>query len=234
MEAFRKADLRVNLLLVFVNAVVFLFGVHESCYIALFVVACVWLLLRGKYAKVIKYSIAYVLLSLFSDMTIGVRSLTTLWFMSLFIRHLLIPISYTDGLTDASTGTLLAVFERLHLPKAAGISTVVLLRFLPTIGYEFQAIRNSLKFRNVGVTLWSTILHPIKNFECTIVPLLIRTTRIADELSDAAMVRGVRMTNKIVSFDEVTYKASDAIISILFSACAVLICLVDRFGNVLI
>lgn len=228
MKAFRTADLRVNLWLLLVNAVSFLLCIHEICYVALFAVACLWLVLRGKYTKALKFMAAYGLLYGASLLTMGIRSMTTLWFLSNIARHLLITVSYADGLSDAPTGTFLSVFQKLHLPKAAGISTAVLLRFLPTISYEFGMIRNSLKFRNVGVGFWSTVTHLPSNFELTIVPLLIRTTRIAEELSAAAMVRGVEMSNDIVSIDEIAFGTKDAIISVVWSLAAVAIVVIDR------
>lgn len=206
----------------------FLICAHETSFIALFTLACLWLLLRGRYKKAAGFIAAYVTLYFLSGVLIGIRSLTTFWFLTMVARHLLITVSYADGLADAHTGTLLAVFERLRLPKAAGISTVVLLRFLPTIANEYYAIRGSLKFRGVGITVWQTLIHLPKNFECTIVPLLMRTTRIAEELSAAAMVRGVRTTNKIVSYDEVHFRLSDGMICAVFSLYAVIVCLTDR------
>ncbi|MDO4294053.1 MAG: energy-coupling factor transporter transmembrane component T [Eubacteriales bacterium] len=230
MKPFCQADLRVNLWLIFVNAIMFLICAHETSFIALFALACLWLLLRKQYKKAAGFIAAYITLCFLSEILIGIRSLTTIWFFTMFSRHLLITISYVDGLADAHTGTLLTVFERIRLPKAAGISTVVLLRFIPTIAYEYHAIRGSLKFRGVGITIRQTLLHLPKNFECTIIPLLMRTTRIAEELSAAAMVRGVRTTNKIVSFDEVHFRLSDGIICVIFSLYAIIVCLADRLN----
>jgi energy-coupling factor transport system permease protein len=228
VRAFRHADLRVVLLLMLLNGVVVMFCVHEASFIALLALAFLWLCLRGQLVRGLQFVLAYALLSGLSYLTLGVRGFETLWMLANLSRHMLIPVAYTFSLVDAATGTLLTVFHRLRLPKAFGISTVVLLRFIPTIGYEFGAIRSSLKFRGTGIGFWSTVAHLPANFERTVVPLLIRTTRIADELSAAAVVRGVRLNNEINSFEEVGFKASDLAISLLFGILVITTCLVDR------
>ena len=229
-NVFERGDLRVNLLLMVVNGVAVMLCVQEISFLILFGVACLWLLFRKKPLKVLKFIIGYGVLWGISLLTLGVQSLTTFWLFSNIIRHLLVPIIYTDGLSDAPTGTLLAVFQKLHLPKSFGISTVVLLRFMPTIRVEFRAIRNSLRFRNVGVGILNTLGHLPLNFERTMVPLLIRITRISEELSAAAMVRGVRLNNDIISFDEVVLRGSDAGIMVVFSLLAGGVCTLSRLG----
>jgi energy-coupling factor transport system permease protein len=226
-KVFRRADLRVALLLVLVNAIIMMLCTEEIFFGALIALACVWRCLCGTLGKGLKLAMGYVLLSGLSYLTLGVRGMETIWMFSNLMRHMLIPIAYTFGLSDAPTGTLLTVFHRLRLPKSFGISTVVLLRIFPTIGYETQAIRASLKFRGVGMGFWSTVAHLPSNFERTLVPLLIRTTKISDELAAAAMVRGVRLNNEITSFDEVRFRVSDAVISVGFSALAVAVYLAE-------
>ena len=229
MKVFGKTDLRVSLLLALVNAIAVMVIKQELCFITLLGIACLWMCLRGSVAKSLKFLLGYLILSALAYLTMDINGLQTLWLMLNLMRHLLIPIAYADGLSDAPTGTLLFVFHKLHLPKAFGISTVVLLRFIPTIYYELRAIRNSLKFRNVGTGFWSTVAHLPDNFEKTMVPLLIRTTRIAEELSAAAMVRGVRLNNEIVSYDAVSFKRGDAAVSIVFFIMIVLVCIADAF-----
>ena len=220
VNCFRGADLRVSLLLVVINAVAVMLCTREAVFIALFIPAFIWLCLRGRVGKGLKFAVGYAVLYGISYLTLGVRGMETFWMFSNVARHMLIPIAYTSGITDAPTGTLLLVFHKLRLPKAAGISTVVLLRFTPTIGYEMRAIRNSLKFRGTGVGFWSTVTHIPSNFERTLIPLLIRTTKIAEELAAAAMVRGVRLNNDIVSFDEVRFRKGDIVIATLFTMLA--------------
>lgn len=230
VKSVRRADLRVSLLLVLINAVAVMLCTQEIWFIVLFAVAFAWLCLRGQPSKGLKLAAAYAVLFMIGRLTLGVRGFETIWLFSNLIRHMLVPVAYTIGLADAPTGTLLTVFHKLRLPKSFGISTVVLLRFFPTIGYELHAIRSSLKFRGTGVGFWNTLAHLPANFERTMVPLLIRTTRISEELSAAAMVRGVRLNSEIISFEEVRFCSADVIVSLAFGILAIAVLAADKLS----
>ena len=230
VHAVRRSDLRVSLMLVLINAVAVMLCTREIWFIVLFAVTFVWLCFRGQSGKGLKLATGYAVLFVLGRLTLGVRGFETIWLFSNLIRHMLIPIAYTLGLTDAPTGTLLTVFHKLRMPKSFGISTVVLLRFFPTIACELHAIRSSLKFRGTGVGFWNTLTHIPANFEQTMVPLLIRTTRISEELSAAAMVRGVRLNNKITSYEEVRFCSRDAVVLLVFSLLAMAVFAADKLS----
>lgn len=223
-----RADVRVQLWLLALSSVAVVNLAGDVGFLALIALAVVWLGLRGQLARGLKFALGYAVMACLAHLMLGVRGLETLWLMFNIGRRALIPIAFASGITDAPTGTLLAVFSKLHLPKAFGISTVVLLRYVPTIRYELRAIRSSLKFRGTGVGFWHTLAHLPANFERTMVPMLMRTTRIAEELSAAAMVRGVRMNNAIESFEEVRFHKSDAVLAALFSAGIIAIWVLDK------
>lgn len=227
-QTVQNVDLRVTLWLLVLSAVAVVTCTGEVWFIAMMGVSVLWLLLRGRVAQGLKFAAAYAALTTLSQLMLGVRGLETLWMFANIGRHMLIPIAYASGISNTPTGTLLAVFAKLRLPKAFGISTVVLLRYVPTISYELRAIRSSLKFRGSGVGFWHTLAHLPSNFERTLVPMLMRTTRIAEELSAAAMVRGVRLNNAVESYEEVRFSATDAVVAGLFSAGIIAVWVLDK------
>lgn len=226
----QDVDIRVSLLLVVINGVAITLCKSEASFVALFAMALMWLSVRGAVKAAVLFAAAYAALYGLMWAFASNQALSVLMVWCTFARHLLIPLGYAKGLIDAPTGTLLAMFERLRVPKALGVSLCVLVRFMPTIAGEFRAIRSSLKFRNVGVGLASTIAHLPRNYEATVVPLLIRTTRVADELTAAAMVRGVRLNAGIVPFEELRLDAKDAVAAALFAAGAVTVTVLSRTG----
>jgi energy-coupling factor transport system permease protein len=226
--ALRHTDLRVTLWLLLLSAVAVVSCTGELWFACMMAIGAVWLLLRRHLMQGLKFVLAYAALSGLARLMLGVRGLETLWLLINIGRRMLIPISFAGGISDTPTGTLLAVLVKLHLPKALGISTVVLLRYIPTISYELRSIRSSLKFRGTGLGFWNTLAHLPSNFERTLVPMLIRTTRIAEELSAAAMVRGVRLTGAIESYDEVRFSKTDAVTAALFSAAIVAVWILDK------
>ena len=219
-------DIRVNIFLAFVGSVVVLVYKNEITFTIAFVISLIFIMIQEEYKKVLKFISAFLLLFLLSNITIGITKLQTLWLLSTIARHILIPLSFLSGISERPTGMIIEVFHRLHLPKSFAISSIVLMRFMPTIKYELNAIRGALKFRGIGVSVFSTIIHLPRNFYLTLIPLLIRTVRISDEITVAALTRGVGLDNNIVSFSEVKWTNRDSIaitvLSVIFIALKVI------------
>ena len=230
-HAIQRADLRVNLLLLLLSTVAIAICKEEMYFAALFTIAVCWLFCCGHLKKGLSFIVAYLLLLAVSSVTIGQRAWTTIWLFSMIARHMLIPIAFISDLTERPTGSFLTVFSKLHIPKGMSIATVVLLRFFPTIWHEFHAIRSALKFRGIGVSIWYYLAHPLRTFEYIMVPMLIRTTRIAEELSAAAIVRGVRLDNAIISFNPVSFSRKDRMITGVFGMLIALITLANVYHS---
>lgn len=221
-------DLRVNLFLAVLSGVLVTIYEREVTFMAAFAVCVFFLLLHKRYKKTLNFVGIYLLLLFFGNLVTGIRAFQTLWLFSNVGRHLLIPLSFLSEISDRPAGMILEVFHRMNLPKSAGISFIVLMRFLPTIRYEWGAIRGALKFRGVGVSLWSTLLHLPKNFALTLIPLLIRTVRISDEITAAALTRGIELKNPVVSFSEVRWTKRDSVELSIFTAILILFALVEK------
>ena len=119
----------------------------------------------------------------------------------------------------------MAALQKLHLPKAAGIGTAVVLRFFPTIAGEYRAIRSSQRFRGIGVGVLHTLIHLPTTTEYILIPLILRTTKVAEELSASMTVRGVRFSGETVSYRSIRFCWKDAaLLALLFAVfCTVLI-----------
>lgn len=99
--------------------------------------------------------------------------------------------------------------QNMHFPKGAIITLAVVFRYLPTVSDEFRSIKNTMKLRGVGLTFKYIILHPIKTGEYAIVPLIIRSMKIADELAASAMTRGLDLETKRTSYREIRLRLKD-------------------------
>lgn len=84
---------------------------------------------------------------------------------------------------------LVAALERLRLPAALIIPLSVVLRFLPTIAEEHRSIADAMRMR--GISLSGGVRNPITLLEYRVVPLLMSLVRIGDELTAAALTRGL-------------------------------------------
>ena len=76
---------------------------------------------------------------------------------------------------------------RLHVSEKVLIPLAVIFRFFPTMGEEYCAIRDAMRMR--GIRLGR--VGPEALFTYRVVPLVIQIVKIGDELSAAALARGL-------------------------------------------
>ncbi len=84
-------------------------------------------------------------------------------------------------------GELMAALERLRLPRQIVIPAVVVLRFIPTVREESKAVASAMGAR--GLTLRR--VGPLSWLEYRLIPLLISTVKSGEELTQAALTRGL-------------------------------------------
>lgn len=110
----------------------------------------------------------------------------------LFIRKILpCGILGTIMVKTTTPGEFMAGMNKLHFPNKLTIPITVFLRYFPMIGEEWGKVKESMKMREVSPDMKGFIKHPVFTAECLYVPMLMSASRIADELSVAALVRGI-------------------------------------------
>lgn len=105
-----------------------------------------------------------------------------------------------DGLKISDFVTAL---RKMHIPKGGTISFAVIFRFIPTVKEEFRSIKNTMTLRGIGFSAKNVFLHPFRTTEYVIVPLLLRSLTIADELAASAMTRGLDLDTERTSYNNV-------------------------------
>lgn len=111
----------------------------------------------------------------------------------LFILRKTTPIIGTLylALHSVSVSELLSGMIRLKIPKSIALSVAIALRFLPTIRYENQQVTDSLKTKGLAFGIFSFLKSPIQQLEYRMVPFMMRSIKIADELSMSAATRAI-------------------------------------------
>ena len=110
--------------------------------------------------------------------------------------------------------------ERMRLPRGIILSIAVMFRYLPSIKDDFFIIIDSMKLKGLYTSKRSAMLHPIRTMEFIIVPMLFKSLKTAEELSCAALVKGIENTGKKTSYFDVRIRSVDLIFS--FAALAIL------------
>jgi energy-coupling factor transport system permease protein len=110
---------------------------------------------------------------------------------------------------------LMLALRKWHIPQSLIIPLSVTFRYFPAIKDEFGHIRDAMKLRNI---------RGVAKLGCVVVPLMISATTTAEELSAAAVTRGIENPNPKTSLTILRYRAADVIclcIGISFMAAAI-------------
>lgn len=113
---------------------------------------------------------------------------------------------------------LIIALRKWHVPQKIIIPLAITLRYFPAIREEYGHIRDAMKLRNV---------HGImRKLEYRVVPLLMSATSTSDELSAAAITRGIENPTPKTCVVDLCFHVQDYIslgVGILIIAAAIVI-----------
>lgn len=160
---------------------------HAGLAVALVALACAF----GRAALGLKLLLAYVLVTVWLqvDVRFGIIVPPPL---ALALVHRLIPIFVALGLLFAlPAAKLTAGIRQLPIPAGAQLMLTVMLRFVPTVIAETAGIRDAMRVRGLLGSPLTFLRSPLRTVEYAVVPLIFRELKLADEISAAAVVRGI-------------------------------------------
>ena len=104
----------------------------------------------------------------------------------------MLPCLMIGGLliSTLSLREIIAALRSFRVPQKLIISISVTLRYFPAIKEEIAHIRDAMRLRNIS---------GLEKVEATLVPLMISATNTAEELSAAAVTRGIENPAKKTS-----------------------------------
>ena len=115
----------------------------------------------------------------------------------------------------ASMQDLLAALQAMGAPQAVLIPCMVVLRFFPTIRRDASHLMESLKTRRVLAGRGYALRHPALVCELLVVPLLMRSVRVSDELAASALVRGLGGEARPTMLHSLSFGVKDAVVTAL-------------------
>ena len=141
----------------------------------------------------------------------GVANFIAVAIVGLFLR-------FTPGIvmgyfvvTTTTVSEFVAAMERLHLPQQITIPMSVMFRFFPTVAEEWSAIGDAMRMRGVrfGGGKAGSIL------EYRMVPMMICSVKIGEELSAAALTRGLGGPVKRTNICKIWFRAQDIVLLLI-------------------
>ncbi|HMM06942.1 MAG TPA: energy-coupling factor transporter transmembrane component T [Clostridiales bacterium] len=165
------------------------------------------------------YAGMYLSFSLFAPSTTGILNFLLLGTAGIITRFM--P-SIMMGFFVVSTTTVsefTAAMLRMHVSEKLIIPASVMFRFFPTVADEFNSINAAMKMR--GIVLGGN--HPGKFVEYRLVPLLTCSVKIGEELSAAALTRGLGGNVRRTNVCEIGFGIQDFLMILLCAVSFVLL-----------
>lgn len=108
-----------------------------------------------------------------------------------------------------------------HVPEAFIIPVSVVFRFVPTLAEENKSISNAMRMREIRFGTKKFLKNPSMILEYRLVPLMMSVAKIGEELSAAALSRGLGRLKKRTCMVELRFGIWDAGMAILIGVLVI-------------
>lgn len=188
-------DVRTKLLLLLFSSVaVFLFYSFrlETCLVIL--LTLIQMLQKWRITG-LKLPATYLLFVVVQEFLLPILPKTLMVMVSVLVVSFrrLFPCMMAGRLlmTTTTVAELMSGLERLKVPRQVIIPLAVTLRYLPAVKEELGHIRDAIRMRETEIRQKSRISRIVMRVEEYYVPLLVSAAQISEELSAAAITRGI-------------------------------------------
>ena len=173
--------------------------------------------LEGKIHIAARFTILFIAASLVQSYTQqhigGISKMLVLFvcFMITQFAPVMITVWYCISTTKISE--FMAAMNRMHAPQGLSISLAVMMRFFPTLAEEYRSIRDAMKMR--GIQFGGGKATKMVTYR--LIPLLFSSISIGDELSAAAITRGLGAPVRRTNVCEIGFHVYDFLMMIVMS-----------------
>ena len=182
-------------------------------------------LLQGEYKRctgfLLVYAATYVLMFCCKYMPQFLASMVVI--VCAVLHKMLPPIMFAFCiLLTTKISSLISAMESMHMPRKITIPVAVGLRYFPTATEEMRAIKDARKLRGININVKNLFRRPGVVLEGAVIPLMLRSANIAEELSASAIARGIDSGQKRTSIEKLQIKMQDYICLIAFTVLLIL------------
>ena len=206
-------DPRTKLYLLLLSNLTLFFHVSLAAEIFLVSVLLMSFFLSGKGKSGVRFFMIYTILVGFDFFVIPNADGVILNFISMFTVgiRMMLPciISGTYAFSTTTVGEMVCGLRKLKLPEAVIVPCVTVIRFFPTVAEDYRQIRNAMAFRGIAEGKFALLRHPAQSLEYILMPLLMNSNNVAQDLSVAAMTKGISLPGQHTSMVEIQMKLVD-------------------------
>lgn len=212
-EGLLKIDPRTKLIIMILGNVAIFIAPNIYIGVCIFIFYLLFGFLCGTYNIQIKIAIGYFTLILLGYLT-G-KYLTGAWALMLIsfsqLMCMVFPCALLASIMIATTkvNEFMAALYKIHVSKEVIIPFTVMLRYLPVISEDWKKIKDAMKMRDVTPSLLGFLKRPLDTIECIYVPFLMSASKVADELSTAAITRAIENPKQRTCMVSIEMKSCD-------------------------
>jgi energy-coupling factor transport system permease protein len=107
--------------------------------------------------------------------------------------------------STTTVSDFMAAMRKMHVTEKLAIPLSVMFRFFPTVREEYIAIHDAMRMRGVSLAGGK----PLKMLEYRFVPMMMCSLKIGEELSAAALTRGLGSLVKRTNICKIGFHAQD-------------------------
>ncbi|MFA9466750.1 MAG: energy-coupling factor transporter transmembrane component T [Velocimicrobium sp.] len=191
--------------------------------IGIAIIPFVLLLISGNLSKAIIYGILITFSSIMEIMVMNISGIANIIFLFLsgMISRFLPGVFMGYYLVSSTTvGEFITAMKKMRISDKIVIPFAVMFRFIPTIVDENKSIGMAMKMRGIGIG--GNRKNFIELVEYRLIPVIMATVRVGNELSAAALTKGLETNQKRTSICKIGFHFSDLIVFSCVIAGAVL------------
>lgn len=125
-------------------------------------------------------------------------------------------------LLPTKISSLISAMQSMHIPRKITIPVAVGLRYFPAAAEEIRAIKDAMKLRGINVSIKNLFTRPGIMLEGAVVPLMLRSASIAEELSASAITRGIDSGRRRTSMEKLQFRIQDYLCLAVFTVLLIL------------
>ena len=222
-----KLDPRTKLFMVFVVSLIVMMSATTpflwAIRLSITLIPIILMILEKKYSSALKFLLAYasalVLTFYFlSEKSEGLIASLLIGYCGIVVQFMPAIITAWYVVRTTKIGEFMSCMQKMHVPDGIAVSLAVVMRFFPTIKEEYSSINDAMRMR--GVMLGGG--NVLRMIEFRMIPLLFSCVNIGEELSAAAITRGLGGEGKRSSVIELKLGLADYLLMTFLTAATVI------------
>ena len=195
----------------------FLWGVR----IAMTLIPIILLIIEKRYTSAFGFAFLYIAaliltFAFLSEESTGIFKSLLTGYSGIVVQFMPCLITAWYVIRTTKIDEFMSAMQKMKLPDGITISLAVVMRFFPTIKEEYSSISDAMRMR--GISFGGG--NAAKMIEYRMIPLLFSCVNIGDELSAAAITRGLGGKVKRTSVEELRLRFIDWLLIIAFTTVA--------------